>query len=62
MSNESDFYKFQAETCARAAAECNLPMQRRKYELAKTAWLKLANRKEAITNAARRRTNSHGGV
>jgi hypothetical protein len=55
MSAQTNFYAAQAESCARAAAECNLPRQREKYEQAGAAWLSLANRESEIAAARDRR-------
>ncbi|MFC3173107.1 hypothetical protein ACFOD9_02460 [Novosphingobium bradum] len=55
MSVQSNFYAAQAESCARAARESNLPMQREKYERAGAAWLTLANRENEIAAARDRR-------
>jgi len=55
MSTQSEFYNTQAEACALAASESDLPMQREKYERAGAAWLTLANREAGIAAARDRR-------
>lgn len=55
MSAQSNFYASQAEACARAASESELPMLRDKYEKAGAAWRTLANRETEIAAARDRR-------
>lgn len=55
MSVQSNFYSSQAEACARAASESDLPMLRDKYEKAGAAWRTLANREAEIAAARDRR-------
>jgi len=55
MSAQTGFYAAQAESCARSAAESELPRQREKFERAGAAWLLLAKRESDIAAARDRR-------
>ena len=55
MSAQTSFYAAQAESCARAAAESDLPRQKEKFEKAGAAWRTLANREVEIAAARDRR-------
>jgi len=60
MSDDRDFCMAQAETCARAARETDLPRQREKFEQARDRWLTLANRAASIVAAKNRRAAGVG--
>jgi hypothetical protein len=55
MTATTEFYASQADACARAASESDLPMLREKYEQAGAAWRSLANRESEIAAARDRR-------
>ena len=55
MTAATEFYASQADACAQAASECDLPMLRDKYEKAGAAWRNLANRESEIAAARDRR-------